>query len=115
MIQKIHADADQNFVFENESFDVILAFIVLEYLNDLDHVFGECSRVLVPGGRIIATHFIQRRSMVLGHGDDGYKIENNGYRFDEIEKRAEYHFFSIDAIDIREGNTIVGKVYCFQK
>ncbi len=39
--------------FDDESFDLVAAFDVLEHLDDLERSLGEVARVLRPGGRLI--------------------------------------------------------------
>jgi 2-polyprenyl-3-methyl-5-hydroxy-6-metoxy-1,4-benzoquinol methylase len=38
---------------KSESYDYIVAFQVLEHLNDVNHFFSECKRILKPSGKII--------------------------------------------------------------
>ncbi len=39
--------------FENERFDVVFSEYVMEHVSDPDTAFGEISRVLKPGGRVV--------------------------------------------------------------
>lgn len=47
----IKADITQNWDFSDESFDVIIANLVLEHIEQLSHVFEEAFRVLNPKGK----------------------------------------------------------------
>ena len=45
-------DITQPWVFEAASFDLITSSLVLEHIQDLNHVFREAARTLRPGGRL---------------------------------------------------------------
>ncbi len=46
------ADLDQDFPFEDGTFDVMIAMMIIEHLYDPFHSFAEVARVTKPGGRI---------------------------------------------------------------
>ncbi|WP_067499255.1 methyltransferase domain-containing protein [Actinoplanes sp. TFC3] len=52
--------------FEDSSFDAVLAIESIVHMTDLPRVFGEVSRVLKPGGRIVLTIFFQKEPL-QGH------------------------------------------------
>jgi ubiquinone/menaquinone biosynthesis C-methylase UbiE len=56
----LHADLRQ-LPFENESFDLAIANVVLEFVSEPELVLGETRRILRPGGRLIVG-FIGRSS-----------------------------------------------------
>lgn len=61
------ADLNEAFPCKSEGFGTVLAFLVLEYLHDLDSVLGEVYRVLQPGGQIVfALPFLDRLDTVVG-------------------------------------------------
>ena len=51
---KVH-DLDHTFPFADDFFDLAISFGVLEFVDDLDHVFSEAARVLRPGGYLYFT------------------------------------------------------------
>jgi ubiquinone/menaquinone biosynthesis C-methylase UbiE len=50
-VQFIMADLTEPWVFRGDAFDLVIANLVLEHVQDLGHVFAEARRVLKPGGR----------------------------------------------------------------
>lgn len=52
-INLVEADVTNPLPFEDESFDIIFNPVSLVYVEDLFHVFKECSRVLKSGGLLI--------------------------------------------------------------
>ena len=51
---KFWVDFGEKISTEDGSFDTIVTYDVLEHVRDPDRVFGECHRVLKPGGHLIA-------------------------------------------------------------
>lgn len=51
-VQFVTADLTAPWPFGDRAFDLVVANLVLEHVQDLDHVFGEARRVLQPGGRL---------------------------------------------------------------
>jgi len=56
--------------FDDESFDVVLASLVLHYLRDWEAPLAELHRVLRPGGRLVASTHHPFMDHVLSGGDD---------------------------------------------
>ncbi len=44
-------DINEPWKFTGEAFDLVVCNLVLEHIQDLDHVFSEAARVLRPGGK----------------------------------------------------------------
>jgi ubiquinone/menaquinone biosynthesis C-methylase UbiE len=50
-VQFVTADVTQPWSFQGDAFDLVIANLILEHVQDLGHVFHEACRVLQPGGR----------------------------------------------------------------
>jgi ubiquinone/menaquinone biosynthesis C-methylase UbiE len=48
----LHADITKDWNFTNRKFDLISFSLVLEHIENLDHIFKEASRLLKPGGYV---------------------------------------------------------------
>ena len=53
-IQIVHADMTKRLPFEDASFDLIFHPVSNCYIQDVQHVWRECARVLRPGGILMA-------------------------------------------------------------
>ncbi|MDR0948565.1 MAG: class I SAM-dependent methyltransferase [Lachnospiraceae bacterium] len=54
-MELVQADMAKRFPFENETFDVIFHPVCNIYIEDVYHIWNECSRVLKHGGVLIAS------------------------------------------------------------
>lgn len=77
----------KNIPFENESFDTVVIFQVIEHVKDLDKLLLEIKRVLKPKGKIIASFPFLWQLHELPHdyrrfSPNGAKriFENNGFK-----------------------------------
>jgi SAM-dependent methyltransferase len=65
-----HTDLADPLPFEDGSFDLVLAALVLHYLQDWGPPLREFHRVLVPGGRlVVSTHHPFMDHRMSGHDD----------------------------------------------
>ncbi|MCL5874493.1 MAG: class I SAM-dependent methyltransferase [Candidatus Thermoplasmatota archaeon] len=70
------ADA-RHLVFENNSFDMVLAHLILHHLGGLEDIFEglkEVSRVLVPGGAFIYAEFAHKKEIRAKLTEMGFVI-----------------------------------------
>ena len=51
------ADLTRRWPVDEESFELIACNLVLEHIENLDHIFAEAARVLRPGGRFYVSEF----------------------------------------------------------
>ncbi|MFD2248453.1 class I SAM-dependent methyltransferase [Pontibacter ruber] len=49
-VQFLQADITRNWSFRNQQYDLVSFSLVLEHIENLDHIFDETSRALVSGG-----------------------------------------------------------------
>ena len=51
-VQFLQIDITKSWVFTKEKFDLVTFSLVLEHIENLDHIFNEAAKVLIPGGYI---------------------------------------------------------------
>jgi ubiquinone/menaquinone biosynthesis C-methylase UbiE len=51
-VQFLQTDITKSWVFTKEKFDLVTFSLVLEHIENLDHIFNEAAKVLIPGGYI---------------------------------------------------------------
>ena len=87
---KVICDLQQDWtMFEDESFDLLCAFFLLEHIEDLDHFFAEGYRVLSDRGQILIGHFLQKRLFMRNVQAKRFKIVQYPHTIEEIEKAAQ--------------------------
>jgi ubiquinone/menaquinone biosynthesis C-methylase UbiE len=47
-IKKVVCNLEKDWPFEDESFDLLTAFFLLEHIEDIEHFFNEAYRILKP-------------------------------------------------------------------
>lgn len=88
-IKKVVCDLEKYRPFENESFDLLSAFFLLEHIEDTQHFFSEAFRVLKEKGQLIIGHFLQRRLFTWTINGKKFKIEQYPHTVEELAKTAE--------------------------
>lgn len=114
-IEKICADCSEDIPLDDESVDLALAFFFFEYITTLQEFFEEVYRVLKPWGSFVATYFYQRNAFVRWHGDESFKVAREPHTYDQIQKAAEYAFFSVEAVPVIEQHKTLWYIYVFSK
>ncbi len=51
-VQFICADINSKWTFLNERYDLVTFSLVLEHIQNLDHIFSEAAKSLIPGGHV---------------------------------------------------------------
>lgn len=67
-----HADLREKLPFDDGAFDVVIASLVLHYLEDWSRPLNEIRRVLAPGGRLIASVDHPFQSQTQSDSNDSY-------------------------------------------
>ena len=115
-VEKVVADAEEVWPFEEETFDIELCFFVLLHISDIRHFFKEAYRTLRSGGKIIVLQNYQRRSYEFElPGKKKYKIEDRSHSHNEIMKAGEKAFFTWEYLPLVEKENQIGMLYCFTK
>lgn len=100
---KVICDLQQDWtMFEDESFDLLCAFFLLEHIEDLEHFFAEAYRVLKPNGQILIGHFLQRRLFLWNINAKRFKIVQYPHTIEEIEKEAKEIWFFTGIMPLRD-------------
>lgn len=95
-VSALVADA-QHLPFGNETFDVVLAAWMLYHMPDIDLALREISRVLAPGGRLVAVtnardHLQELHDLIGSQGEGAVFLSDDGEvrlsrYFDRVERR----------------------------
>ena len=70
----VQGDLSDPLPLEDQSFDVVLAALVMHYLRDWVPTLTEFHRVLIPEGRLVISTHHPALSHVIGAGDDYFAI-----------------------------------------
>lgn len=81
----IYCDAHDMSMFEDESFDVVMATHVFEHMFDLTKVIGECKRILKPGGFLYVAVPFPCENLHKGHWQEIKDMETFKENFKEWE------------------------------
>lgn len=114
-IKKIICNLEEALPFEDESFDLLLSFFVLEHIEHLEGLFEEATRVMKPWSTWIVGHFKQRRAYEYKHGHEKFKIERFTHHVEHIKKLAEYNFLDFFDKEIVENGISVGDILVLVK
>jgi ubiquinone/menaquinone biosynthesis C-methylase UbiE len=114
-VKKICNDCSEVISLDDQSVDLVMAFFFFEYITTLKEFFEEAYRILKPWGTFVATYFYQRNAFVWWHWDDSFKVAREPHTYDQIEKAAEYAFFSVEAVPVIEQHKTLWYIYVFSK
>lgn len=118
-VQKIVCDLNEKLPFDDDSFDIVMSFFVLEHIQNIELLFEEVYRILKFGGRWIIGHFLQRREFEWEHGKGKehikFKIQQYHYRFEELKKMAEYSFFDFQFQEVVEKWVLIWYIIVCEK
>lgn len=88
-IKKVVCNLENPRPFENESFDLLSAFFLLEHIENLEHFFSEADRILKSNGQLLIGHFLQKRLFMRNINAKRFKIEQYPHDINDLEKAAQ--------------------------
>lgn len=92
-IKKVVCNLEHQRPFEEEKFDLLTAFFLLEHIENLDHFFSEAFRILNANGQLIIGHFLQRRLFMRNINAKRFKILQYTHSIEELEQQAQQVWF----------------------
>ena len=96
--QKKIVNLEENFPFEDNSFDLAFCFFTLEHIQNVHNFFDEVYRILDNKWQIFIWHFFQRREFERSINQKKFKIQQYKRSTEEIEEIMKESFFDVDII-----------------
>ena len=101
-VKKVVCDLEKNWPFEDESFDLLSAFFLLEHIEDIEHFFLESNRILKPKGQLLIGHFLQRRLFMWSINWERFKIQQFPHTIENLEQEAKNAWFTTWILPLRD-------------
>ena len=95
-------DLEENFPFEDNSFDLAFCFFTLEHIQNIEKFFSETYRILSNEGLIFIGHFFQRREFERSANQKKFKIQQYKRSTEEISHIMKECFFNVDIIPMND-------------
>lgn len=111
-------DLEKKRVFEDESFDLLSAFFLLEHIENLEHFFSEAWRVLADGGQILIGHFLQKRLFMRNVNAKRFKIVQYPHTIEDLEEAAKMAGFKTGIMplyDVCNAKNLTGHLLVCEK
>ena len=89
---------EENFPFNDDSFDLAFCFFTLEHIQNIENFFNETYRILSNTGQIFIGNFFQRREFERSANQKKFKIRQYKRSSEEIEKIMKKCFFNVNII-----------------
>jgi len=115
IVEKIVCDLEWKLPFENDSFDLVTSFFVLEHIADLENLFSETYRILRPGWRFLIWYFLQRREFIRKQWKEKFKIRLYNHRVEELKSISLANFFRTNVFPVQEGKDIIWYILVCEK
>ena len=101
-VTKKIVDLEQNFPFEDNSFDLAFCFFTLEHIQNIENFFNETYRILSNDGQIFIGHFFQRREFERSANQKKFKIQQYKRSTEDISQAMKGNFFNVDIIPMSD-------------
>ncbi len=106
-ITKKVSDLEESRDVDNDSIDILTAFFVIDYLQDLEHFASEVTRVLKKWWIAIFWYFLQRKSQVYKSDDWEFKIKRKTWLINEIIWALEYEYLKVVCNCVRDNDDLI--------
>ncbi len=83
-VEKVVADIEETWPFEDATFDIALCFFTILHISDLQHLFDEAYRVMKPGAKLVILQNYQRRSYEYSINGKNFKIRDRSHSHHDI-------------------------------
>lgn len=87
-IKKVVCDLEKQRPFDDQSFDLLSAFFLLEHIEKLEHFFEEAYRICKDNGQLLIGHFLQRRLFTRTVNGNKFKIQQFAHTIEDLERAA---------------------------
>lgn len=117
-VEKIICNLETSWPFEDECFDLLSAFFLLEHIEDIEFFFNEAYRVLKQNGQLLIGHFLQRRLFTWNINTKRFKIKQFPHTIQELEQQAKESWFHTGVMPLRDvcdSKTITGHLLVCEK
>ena len=101
-IKKVVCNLEKDWPFEDESFDLLSAFFLLEHIEDIEHFFNEAYRILKANWQLIIGHFLQKRLFMWSINWRRFKIEQFPHSIEDLENQAKEAWFKTGIMQLRD-------------
>ena len=101
-IKKVVCNLEKDWPFEDESFDLLSAFFLLEHIEDVEHFFNEAYRILKANWQLIIGHFLQKRLFMWSINWRRFKIEQFPHTIEDLENQAKEVWFKTGVMQLRD-------------
>lgn len=106
----------EDLLFEDESFDIVIATFLIVHLKDLHRFFDEAYRVLKPGGLFLVTNINQRKAPAVKTKEGLIEIESFYHKPEKVIEELESLAFGIERQEfVREGEVWVNQIILASK
>ena len=93
---------EEEFPFEDNSFDLAFCFFTLEHIENMENFFNETYRILSNDGQIFIGHFFQRREFERTANQMKFKIQQYKRSTEDIEEIMKESFFNVDIVPMSD-------------
>ena len=101
-VKKVVCDLEKSWPFDNQSFDLLSAFFLLEHIENIDHFFEEANRVLKDNWQLLIGHFLQRRLFTWAINGERFKIQQFPHTIEDLEEAAKMQWFRTWILPLRD-------------
>lgn len=101
-ITKKKTDLEWHWDIDDDSIDILTAFFVIDYLQDLEHFTSEISRVLKKWWTSIFWYFIQKKSTIYKSDDWDFKIKRKFWLISDIIWALEYEYLKVSCNKVED-------------